>query len=187
MNESKVILPGDLEDFLNWLDSVEKELSAEDMLDEEKIIEKCFGGQLGEEPPTVRGRPIINTIPPIGVPGGCTKILYVAFGVRDMLDLHTFYSRIFRAYRHITAICKRATKYVIFHIPYGLPKVLDLEHLRPILEEFYYFIRRRWHWFPYVLTYPAWSVVSVAFASMAKNLGVLTTIKLIHGPRVIIV
>ncbi len=172
------LLPKGLKDFLDQLDSIEEELGDEDILDAEKILKRIFGERLGEEASMMGGRRI-NVIPPIGIPGECAEILYVVFGVKDMLDPHTFYSRMFEAHKHIIDTCKGTTKYVVFHVPYGIPKISDT-------KSFSNFVKRWWGWYISTPAHPAWMAAFITFSEVAKSIGVLTVIKLIRGPRVII-
>ena len=146
MEEVKVVLPRDLEDFLDWLDSVEKRLHEKDMQDGETIAKKLFGEQNGEESSRIRGGSV-NIIPPIGTPGGCAKILYVAFGIKDMHDLRICHSRILAAWQHIANVCRGVTKYVVFHVPYEELRGLGGQRFPQLTQEdILYFIKEYAWW-----------------------------------------
>jgi len=56
------------------------------------------------------GAEIVNVIPPIGVPGRCRRILFVAIGAADSPE-----KRILEAYEHVSAKCPMQTLGVIFY------------------------------------------------------------------------
>jgi len=52
----------------------------------------------------------VNVIPPIGVPGSCHEILFVAIGAADSPE-----RRMLEAYEHVSAKCPSVTRGIIFY------------------------------------------------------------------------
>jgi|GEM_PF-3464418 len=108
---SKLELSQNVKEFLDWLNSIERELEekiiedSRNLLTGEKIIKKLFP----EERSIFKGQPI-NVIPQIGTLGPCASILFVAIGKRDRIK-----ERILEAIEHVSVKCKDTTKYVIFY------------------------------------------------------------------------
>ena len=97
----------DLTQFLEWLDSIERRLEIpwdrRAIASGKGIVEKIFarGGGSGIS---------VNVIPPVGRPGGCERILFVAIGAKDSIE-----KRVLEAIEHIAAKCPNRTKYVVFY------------------------------------------------------------------------